>query len=457
MEKTLFYAWQNDTEPTCNRYFIRDSLKKALAQLSDDESVEDSPRLDHDTAGVPGTPTIADTIFEKIEKANIFVADVTFVGSGGEKKLPNPNVMIELGYALHALSSDRVLLVMNTAHGGTEHLPFDLRNRRFPTTYCLEAGSTKEQKRAAMADLTNKLSVAIGGVLKIPEKKTPTHNLNIQASPTRLGKKQCAHLRLFNSGPGPILVESSWVAWDAPGRKGGQSSFQPVKGKLPVRIDEQDTAELLVEIGHDLEAISELGVIDGERHVWKLSEPELRIFKHQAISHRLPATQPKEADQDPMADGDVEVKARVVAPAGGGQEELEVSLKNLSSRPINIVRATLAWEYNPPRWAPTEPGKPKVAEAGASASLTPRSRSHEIAPMREPLEIGPGEEVSFILDGPFASNLVEVLRGDVRDEDISITFATPRWGIKATMEEIPSAVRRAATSILERLQRELAG
>src|SRR4029450_6780233 len=99
MEKTLFYAWQNDTEPACNRYFIRDSLKKALSQLSDDESVEESPRLDHDTAGGAGTPKTAATIFEKIEKANIFLADVTTVGTGGEKKLPNPNVMIELGYA----------------------------------------------------------------------------------------------------------------------------------------------------------------------------------------------------------------------------------------------------------------------------------------------------------------------------------------------------------------------
>lgn len=75
--------------------------------------------------------------------------------------------------------------------------------------------------------------------------------------------------------------------------------------------------------------------------------------------------------------------------------------------------------------------------------------------MKEPLEIGPGEEVPFILDGPFASNLVELLRGDVRDEDISISFFTPTSKLIATMNEIPSAVRTAATGILEQLQREI--
>jgi hypothetical protein len=46
------------------------------------------------------------------------VADVTFIGTCGEKRIPNPNVMIELGYALRAVSSSRVILLMNTAFGG---------------------------------------------------------------------------------------------------------------------------------------------------------------------------------------------------------------------------------------------------------------------------------------------------------------------------------------------------
>jgi hypothetical protein len=67
-----------------------------------DAAVEDSPRLDHDTKDVPGTPEIAGTIFKKIQESGAFIADLTFIGAtdlrGGDRKLlPNPNVLLELG------------------------------------------------------------------------------------------------------------------------------------------------------------------------------------------------------------------------------------------------------------------------------------------------------------------------------------------------------------------------
>src|SRR5262249_21846298 len=46
---------------------------------------------------------------------------------------PNPNVLIEYGYALKNLGESRVLAVMNTAFGGPELLPFDLRGKRILT------------------------------------------------------------------------------------------------------------------------------------------------------------------------------------------------------------------------------------------------------------------------------------------------------------------------------------
>jgi hypothetical protein len=63
---TVFYAWQNDTPTDRNHYFIRDAIKKALRLLSREDQVDECPRLDHDTLGIPGTPTVADTIFDKI-------------------------------------------------------------------------------------------------------------------------------------------------------------------------------------------------------------------------------------------------------------------------------------------------------------------------------------------------------------------------------------------------------
>src|SRR5688572_17335170 len=64
----------------------------------------------------------------------------TLVGRVGEKKrTPNPNVLLETGYAAHCMGWDRVILVMNThkQFGPPEDLPFDLKNRRFPLTYTL--------------------------------------------------------------------------------------------------------------------------------------------------------------------------------------------------------------------------------------------------------------------------------------------------------------------------------
>lgn len=44
-------------------------------------------------------PKIEDVIKDKIENSDIFVADITPIAAEGAKQLPNPNVLIELGYA----------------------------------------------------------------------------------------------------------------------------------------------------------------------------------------------------------------------------------------------------------------------------------------------------------------------------------------------------------------------
>ena len=73
-----------------------------------------------------GYPSITETIFSKIEQSEVFVADVTFVGETDRrdgtkaKKLSNPNVLAELGYAAAKLGWDRVILVMNKHYGSPE-------------------------------------------------------------------------------------------------------------------------------------------------------------------------------------------------------------------------------------------------------------------------------------------------------------------------------------------------
>jgi hypothetical protein len=152
MSRDVFYAWQSDTDERVNRYLIRDALRLALNSLHRDTAVTESPRLrlDHDTKDVPGTPDIFTTILSKIESCAIFVADVTPVAAVNKEKakpVANPNVMIELGYALARVSDKRILLVMNDAMGRPDDLPFDLARRRWPVTYT--ADSTTNLKAAA--------------------------------------------------------------------------------------------------------------------------------------------------------------------------------------------------------------------------------------------------------------------------------------------------------------------
>lgn len=170
----VFWSWQSDTPSKNNHYLVRDALEiafeKVAAELDLDEASR--PEIDHDTKDEPGLVSIVDSIFSKIERAKVFVGDVTYVGATKNGKLlPNPNVMIELGHALTSLGRERIILVANKAYGGEpEDLPFDLRHRRAPITYTLAEGATTSErnkaKEALAKALAGALSLSLGRVIE---------------------------------------------------------------------------------------------------------------------------------------------------------------------------------------------------------------------------------------------------------------------------------------------------
>src|SRR5229473_6594420 len=104
----VFWSWQSDTPGNTGRFLVRDALKDAVHQLKQasdiDEAVRERLHVDHDIKDTTGSPDLVRTIFEKIDAAEIVVADVTLVGAvlgaaAPDKKLINSNVAIELGYA----------------------------------------------------------------------------------------------------------------------------------------------------------------------------------------------------------------------------------------------------------------------------------------------------------------------------------------------------------------------
>ena len=144
---TIFYSWQSDLPGSETRNIIQDAIKDAVKLLRDTVDIE----ADRDTKGEYGSPDIAQTIFSKIDDCDIFIADVSAVcqyettdkdGNKKVKYMPNPNVMLELGYATHVVGWENVICVLNADYGAPEEMPFDIASRRL-TPFSTKDGKSK--------------------------------------------------------------------------------------------------------------------------------------------------------------------------------------------------------------------------------------------------------------------------------------------------------------------------
>ncbi len=156
-EFKVFFSWQSDLPANQTTRFIEESIEIAKSILPD--SIILVP--DEATRNRLGTPDIMNSIFEKIDNCDLFIADVSIVGQysipaeDGEdpivKHIPNPNVILELGYAAARLTWDRCICLANTKFGAVSQLPFDLNHRRI-TDFCYD-GSTRKQKLTQIAEI----------------------------------------------------------------------------------------------------------------------------------------------------------------------------------------------------------------------------------------------------------------------------------------------------------------
>ena len=193
MPFTVFYAWQSDTSDKLNRNFIEGAIKKAIKKVKAesgtvpaaiDMKLEIAPALEPDVAkqieepveespddfdilfqvgarGEPGAPIIAEAILQRISDSGVFIADITPTTTvktfdNRTKKVPNANVLIEVGAASRTGRGwDRILLVMNTARASVDELPFDLRHRHCQASYKLDSWDDidRAQKARGLSDI----------------------------------------------------------------------------------------------------------------------------------------------------------------------------------------------------------------------------------------------------------------------------------------------------------------
>lgn len=130
---TIFYSWQSDLPKDTNLNAIRQSLRDA-SSLVESEIEGTRIEVDEATRDTTGSPNIPKTIFDKISASDIFICDLTTINTAAPtefRRVPNPNVLIELGYAVATLGWERIVMVFNKAHGTfPQDLPFDIDRHR---------------------------------------------------------------------------------------------------------------------------------------------------------------------------------------------------------------------------------------------------------------------------------------------------------------------------------------
>jgi hypothetical protein len=185
---TIFYSWQNDISKMVNKNFIKDALEKAIEEITEFLNLDETPLVDQDTYNVPGSPEVFSTVLKKIENCAIFVADITIVAhTTQDKAIPNPNVLIEYGYALKTVGADHIICIMNEFFGYAENsLPFDLKHRRWPIRYNLGEESYVKEKINQKEQLIQQIKDAITTIIKAGLLERKPENIIKLNSSTRL-------------------------------------------------------------------------------------------------------------------------------------------------------------------------------------------------------------------------------------------------------------------------------
>lgn len=206
MKKNIFYSWQSDLPNNTNRGFIEDCIKIALKEISN-ENIHLDIAVDRDTQGESGTPDIINSIFKKIDKSSIFIADISFINSQSpDRKCPNPNVLIELGYAAKTIGWNNIICIFNREFGKIEELPFDLRFRR-PLAYKIKNKTNKANDRKLFSA---SIKSAILNIIKDESAKDEIRNYIKQQVDKEI-ITICNHsFKIFNGYDSPINLEEIW-------------------------------------------------------------------------------------------------------------------------------------------------------------------------------------------------------------------------------------------------------
>lgn len=151
-EFKIFFSWQSDLSSNKTTRFIDECLESVVNILKDTITV----KPDRATQDMTGSPDITESIFSKIDECDLFIADLSIINNKSSmdeqqnpdvkyKLTPNPNVLLETGYAARALGWDRIICLFNQEFGNPDDFPFDIDHRRL-TPYQFTQSTRENEK-----------------------------------------------------------------------------------------------------------------------------------------------------------------------------------------------------------------------------------------------------------------------------------------------------------------------
>lgn len=151
----MYFSGQVDlpTEDNCD--FITSCLNNSIKRLSKTVQFNLVKNIDDVNGNVPDIYISSEKTFKNILCARIFVADISIINPYKRfRKCPNPNVLLNLGYAINTLGWDRLICICNTDSGKIENLPYELRNREI-FEYSLKNKNKNYVKTKLTKQITN--------------------------------------------------------------------------------------------------------------------------------------------------------------------------------------------------------------------------------------------------------------------------------------------------------------
>lgn len=252
--RKVFYCWQSNLPYELNNTFIEDCIKEAIELVNNSiPSTNSRFILDKDTSGVSGSPPVTEIILNKINECSVFIADISNVGkinTNPKKFVPNPNVLIEYGYALKSVSNDKIVAIINEAYGSPDQLrlPFDIDYLRWPISYNLSDQSTSTE----IDEQKDNLKSSIFEQLKIIS-KTKEDNKELEVEIFEDVSKLyngfngkiiiVLRIKIINKGINSTSVKLDKISWDHNG-----NTYVAIRTTLGPRIQ---TTTATVGLNHD--------------------------------------------------------------------------------------------------------------------------------------------------------------------------------------------------------------